>query len=154
MTSQTVPVERDIEALIAFVESRQAEPHSFGRHANDCCSFALGAAKAATGHDRATKLKWKSEAQAMKVIAGFGSLEAAIDHYFQRIAPAQAMRGDFAGVPDPALGIHPMVVEGETLVAPSGTGLKRWRRSAMTVAWSITLPAPHPPAARSARAKR
>jgi hypothetical protein len=35
------------------------------------------------------------------VIKRFGSLEAAFDAHFERIPPAQAMRGDIAGVPDP-----------------------------------------------------
>lgn len=134
--------ERDIEALLAFIESRHYAPHAWGRDANDCAGFALAAVEAQTGEKRAQRIRWASRAEALRVIGRFGGLEAAFDRYFQRIDPIQAMRGDIAGVPDEAFGIHPMVVEGALLVSPGETGNRRAPRSAMVMAWSATLPQP------------
>jgi hypothetical protein len=139
---------RDVRALLAFINSRQNTPHEWGRDANDCVSFVLGAAKAQTGHDRATSVKWHDEKSGLKAIAKFGSLEAAFDRWFVRIPPSQAMRGDIGGVPDETFGIHPMIVEGTMLVGPADKGNKRLRRREMTVAWSAVLPPPRKKAAK------
>lgn len=132
-------MERDIKALIAFIDSRQNTPHEWGRDKNDCVSFPLQAVKAQTGKNRATALKWTDEKSGLKAIRKAGGIEAGFDRYFQRISPAQAMRGDIAGVPDERFGIHPMIVEGEMLVGPSLRGNKRLPRKVMTMAWSATL---------------
>ena len=133
---------RDVLALHRFIDSRQNTPHEWGRAANDCVSFVLDAVKAQTGEARASKLDWHDERSGLRVIKREGGLEAAFDRYFQRIPPALAHRGDIAGVPDPGLGIHPMIVEGETLVGPADRGNLRLPRRAMTIAWSAILPAP------------
>lgn len=133
---------RDIAALLSFIESRHATPHEWGRHKNDCVSFVLDAVKAETGHSRASKLTWHDEKSGLRVIKREGGLEKAFDRYFQRVPPAFAQRGDIAGVPDPDLGIHPMIVEGDALVGPDGKGNRRLPRKAMTIAWSAVLPAP------------
>lgn len=135
---------RDIEALIAFIESRQNVPYEWGRKKNDCVSFVLDAVKAQNGRGRASELKWSNQIGAVRVIKKFGTLEKAFDHYFQRIPPSMAMRGDIGGVPDEAFGIHPMIVEGDTLVGPGDKGNRRLPRKAMTTAWSATLPKPKP----------
>lgn len=133
---------RNVQALLAFINSRQNTPHEWGRDKNDCVSYVLGAAKAQTGHDRATSVKWKDEKSGLKAIAKFGSLEAAFDRWFQRIPIGQAMRGDIGGVPDERFGIHPMIVEGDMLVGPSDKGNKRLKRREMIAAWSAVLPTP------------
>lgn len=133
---------RNIAALLAFIDARQNRPHAWGNDANDCVAFALGAVEAQTGERRAAQLQWKTRADAVRVIRRFGSLEAAFDAHFQRISPAMALRGDIAGVPDGAFGIHPMIVEGELLVSPGDKGNRRAPRRAMTCAWSAVLPAP------------
>lgn len=135
-------VERDLDALLEFIDSRQNVPHEWGRTKNDCVSYAFAAAKAQTGHDRATSVKWSDEKSGLRAIAKVGGLEAGFDRWFQRIIPSQAKRGDIAGVPDETFGIHPMIVEGETLVGPGDKGNKRVPRKAMTVAWSAVLPPP------------
>jgi hypothetical protein len=127
---------RDIPALIAFVESRHAIPHAWGRENNDCAGYALAAVEAETGVRVARALKWRDRASALRVIARFGSLEAAFDAHFERVAPALAKRGDIAGIPDEEFGIHPMIVEGTTLVGPGEQGNRRQPRAAMTLAWS------------------
>lgn len=126
---------RDIAAMIAFIDSRQTMPYIWGE--NDCVSFAAGAVKAATGKDYLKRLRWSSKAGAFRVLKRVGGIEAALDQRFKRIAPSMAKRGDIAGVPDDALGIHPMIVEGEKLVSPGDEGNRRAPRRAMTVAWSI-----------------
>lgn len=127
---------RDLAALIAFLDSRHAVPHAWGRRANDCAGFALAAVEAQTGVDPAPGVTWSSRAGALRIIRRFGSLEAAFDAHFERIAPAMAMRGDIAAVPDEQFGIHPMIVEGVQLVAPGDFGNRRAPRSAMVCAWS------------------
>lgn len=144
---------RDVAALVAFIESRQQVPHAIGRQANDCVAFALDAAKAQTGKARAASLKWATRAEGLRIIARFGSLEAAFDHYFERVPPAHAHRGDIAGVADDALGIHPMIVEGDLLVGPGGKGNRRLKRAAMIMAWSATRPQPLTDKQRTAPAK-
>jgi hypothetical protein len=131
-------VKRNFSALVAFINSRQNTPHEWGRKANDCAGFALDAVKAMTGKGRAASLKWSSRAAGLRVIKRFGSLEAAFDHYFVRIPPSLAHRGDIGGVPDETFGIHPMIVEGTKLVGPGDNGNRRQPRAAMTVAWSAT----------------
>lgn len=133
-------MQRNVKALIEFVDSRQNRPHEWGRKKNDCVSFVLGAVKAQTGHDRATAFKWTDEKSALKSLKKAGGIEKAFDRWFTRISPAQAMRGDIAGVPDERFGIHPLIVEGEMLVGPGDKGNKRLKRREMTVAWSIKKP--------------
>jgi hypothetical protein len=135
-------VDRNVKALLAFINERQNRPHEWGRNANDCASYVLLAAKAQTGHDRATSIKWTDEKSGLKAIKKAGGLEKAFDRWFVRIPPAQAMRGDIAGVPDERFGIHPMIVEGLTLVGPGDKGNTRLKRQAMTMAWSVTMKKP------------
>jgi hypothetical protein len=45
-------MQRDINALIAFIESRHDTPHEWGRDKNDCVGFVLDAVKAQTGERR------------------------------------------------------------------------------------------------------
>lgn len=133
-------MDRNIKALVEFIDSRQNRPHEWGRKANDCVSFVLGAVKAQTGHDRATVFRWTDEKSGLKALKKAGGIEKAFDRWFTRIPLAQAMRGDIAGIPDDRLGIHPMIVEGETLVGPGDKGNKRLKRREMTAAWSIKKP--------------
>lgn len=127
---------RDISALIAFIDSRQKVPHKWGRDNNDCVGFCLAAIEAQTGQRIAPSLEWKTGRGAVGVLGRLGGLEAAIDKYLTRIPPALAKRGDIGGVADETFGIHPVVVEGETLVGPSDHGNRRLKRRAMITAWS------------------
>jgi len=139
MAGGKAALQRDIAALLTFIESRQRSPHAWGREANDCCSFPIQAVEAMTGRNPCGRLTWTTRSGALRVIKRSGGLEKAIDRYFVRIAPARAMRGDIAGVADAKFGLHPMIVEGETLVGPDGKGNRRLPRRAMVVAWSATL---------------
>lgn len=134
------PLKRDVHALIAFIDSRQSEPHRIGRDANDCVGYALDCAEAQTGVRIAAELTWSTRAEGLRIMRSYGSLEAAFDAHFERVPPAQAMRGDIAGVPDELFGIHPMIVEGARLVGPGDRGNRRLPRGAMTCAWSAVRP--------------
>jgi hypothetical protein len=130
-------MKRDVHALIAYLSERANMPHEYGRNGNDCISFPAGAVKAQTGKDPASGLKWKSHASAMSLLHKLGGMEAVLDARFERIPPAQAMRGDIGIIPDPELGVHPVIVEGLTVCLPGEHGLRRHPRKAMTAAWSI-----------------
>ncbi len=127
---------RDIPALIALLEARQARGFRW-RFPRDCVSFAAACVEAQTGRDPLADVpRWRTRSEALAVAEFAGGLEHALDARFNRIAPAMAQRGDIAGLPDPLLGVRLMVVEGDTLVGPGGRGLERLPRSAMTMAWS------------------
>jgi hypothetical protein len=130
-------MKRNIPALIAFLDSRQSVPHAIGREANDCVSFALAAAEAQLGIPMLPELRWNSRSAALRLLKRFGSLEAAFDAHFERVAPAFAKRGDIAGVEDADFGIHPMIVEGSLLVCPGDRGNRRGPRSMMVCAWDV-----------------
>lgn len=130
-------MKRDAQALVRLVDSRQQVPYAWGRDANDCIAFVLAAIEAQTGERVAPDIHWTSRSGALRVIHAFGSIEAALDTYLERIAPAHAHRGDVGGVLDAEFGIHPMIIEGTTLVAPGDRGNRRAKRSAMICAWSI-----------------
>lgn len=127
---------RDFDALHSFIDARQAAPHAWGRLANDCVGYALGAVEAQTGVIVAPDVQWSTREEALRTIGTFGSLEQAFDGHFERVATALAQRGDIAGVCDDEFGIHPMIVEGGTLVGPGERGNRRLPRSAMIIAWS------------------
>jgi hypothetical protein len=131
---------RNVEALLAFLAERSAMPHAIGRERNDCASFAIEAAFVQTGHDAFAGLSWTTLREGLRLLEREGGVEAALDMRFARITPAIAQRGDFAGVPDPEFGLHPMIVEGDTLVAPGARGLKRAPRRRMVAAWRVTEP--------------
>lgn len=128
---------RNVEALTAFIDSRQQTPYAWGREHNDCIGFALGAVEVQLGAPVLRKFKWASQTGALKLLTKLGGVEAAFDAHFDRVPPSLAKRGDIAGVPDPELGMHPMIVEGDLLVCPGEIGNKRAKRSAMVCAWNI-----------------
>jgi hypothetical protein len=150
------PLPRDVAALIAFLDSRHQVPHAWGRPANDCVGFCLDAVEALTGVAVAPELQWTSRASALRVLRVYGTLEAAFDAHFERVAPAFAHRGDIGFAP-PAVTLsgapatsgpfafHPVIVEGPTLVGPGETGLRRLPRTAMVTAWSAVRQKAAPP---------
>ena len=127
---------RDHEALHAFIDARQAQPYAWGREANDCVGYVLGAVEAQTGIAAAAAAPWSNQREALRALARIGGIEAGFDAYFDRVPPALARRGDIAGVIDQKLRLHVLVVEGATLVGPGETGNTRLPRSAMVMAWS------------------
>lgn len=148
-------MERDIQALVAFIESRHAIAH-VDDGSNDCISFAAGAVEAVTG-GKVQPLKgkrWNSLKAGLALLKKEGGVEAALDKRFVRVAPAHAHRGDLAGVVDPVLGMHPAVVEGATLVGPGPSGNVRLPRSEMVAAWDVTRSPAKPKAKSKKKAAR
>jgi hypothetical protein len=133
-------MERNLEAMLDAIEQRTSTPFAWGSDGNDCVSFAAAIVKAQTGVNRLGDLRWSSESAARRLLKRLGGLEKAMDARLRRIAPAEAMRGDIAGVEDAELGLRLMIVEGPTLVGPSTKGLRRLPRAAMSAAWSAVEP--------------
>jgi hypothetical protein len=127
---------RNFGALVAFIDARHGTPHRWGRDANDCVAFVLGAVEAQTGIPPAADLDWSNRAEGLRLIKRLGGLEAAFDARFVRISPGLAQRGDIAGVAIGDFGVHPMIVDGTTLIGPGDKGNKRLPRAAMVMAWS------------------
>jgi hypothetical protein len=132
-------IARDPEALIAFLEERQATPFAWGRTANDCVGFALEAVRRQTGRRLLPGVHWTTKRGADRVIRRLGGLEAAVDARLPSIAPAMAQRGDVAAVADDRFGVALVIVEGATLVGPGTRGTRRLPRAAMIKAWSIDV---------------
>lgn len=130
---------RDYDALGRYLAERRTMPFAWGRKANDCVSFAGGAAFAQTGKDWLTGLRWSSQRQAIGLLTRLGGLDVAISARLPEIAPAHAHRGDIAGVAcdDMPGGIRLMVIVGELLVGPGERGGEFQARAAMIRAWSI-----------------
>lgn len=129
---------RNIAALIDYLDTRLTMPFVWGRSANDCVSFGIGAIVAQTGRDPlpADFGDWADEREAVRLLTAKGGMAAAVAGVLRPIAPALAMRGDIAGIADPRLGLALMVIEGGSLVGPGTAGSERLPRSAMTMAWS------------------
>jgi len=132
-------MQRDYQALDRFIAERRVMPFAWGRAANDCVSFAAGAAIAQTGTDPLKGLRWASRAGALKLLTRLGGLDVAISSRLAEVAPAQAHRGDIAGVPSADLpgDVRLMVIVGELLVGPGEHGTEFAPRSAMLRAWSL-----------------
>lgn len=125
---------RNVEALIAFIASREAVPFSWAD--NHCVGFAAAAVRAQTGRDPMRGIRITTERGAAQSLSRRGGMAAAVSSRLRPIAPAMAMRGDIAGVADARFGLRLMVVEGDTLVAPGPRGNRRAPRSAMVRAWA------------------
>lgn len=130
-------MDRNSTALVEIIEARSRR--AFRWHSGrDCVSFAGACVAAQTGYDPLADLpRWRTRAEGLAIATELGGLEAAVDARLgDRVAPALALRGDVAGLPDRLFGVRLMIVEGETLVGPGRRGLERLPRSAMTIAWS------------------
>ena len=132
---------RDIDALYRFIAEREAVPFTWGRRANDCVSFAIGAAMAQGAADPlagtlvdGAPIDWTDEASADVAIEAVGGLQTAFDARFASIAPAMAQRGDIGAVTAGNRMIL-VVIEGDMVVGPGPTGLHRLPRRAVAMAW-------------------
>lgn len=120
-------------ALVAYLDSKVAEPHDFD--GNCCVRFVLGAVEAQFGRAPELPVGWRTQGGAKRAIAKLGGIEATADRLFRRIAPAQAAFGDIAGVIDHEGNFHVMLVEGQTLCSPGERKLDRIPRREMIAAW-------------------
>ena len=128
---------RDLNALMAFMQAKHALPFDWGRHRNDCVSYALGAIEAQTGRRLLRRRNWHDEATAAEVIADMGGLARSVTRRLRCIAPAAALRGDIGAVAHPTFGLALVVIEGATLAGPGPRGTRRLPRSMLLRAWSI-----------------
>ncbi|MCU0946818.1 MAG: hypothetical protein MUF47_00990 [Porphyrobacter sp.] len=128
---------RDLQALLAMIEARQARPFRWGT--NDCVRYAGAGVAAQTGRDPLADVpRWNNRREALAITEQMGGLIAALDARFERIPLAFAQRGDIAGIEHRLFGVGLMIIEGQTLVGPGRRGNQRLRRDAMQMAWSAT----------------
>jgi hypothetical protein len=130
---------RDHAAWHAYIVSVLGRRFRWGSH--DCVRYGFKAARALTGRDLAAELgvTWSNEATARQVIAGLGGIAKGMDRILPRTPCALAHRGDLGLVEDPAgHGQTLVVIEGELVSAPGRTGLQRWPRRALLLAWSLS----------------
>lgn len=130
---------RDHSAACAFIDARMRAPFAWWR--NDCVTFAARAARAQTRIDYLKRLglKWSDARTAAAALASRGGLEAAVDGFLPRIAPAMAHRGDIGLVRGLEGRDSLVVIEGDLVVGPGLMGLVRLPRAALAAAWSIDL---------------
>jgi hypothetical protein len=85
-------------ALDRVIAAHQQQPFAWGT--SDCLHFALDVAAALTGFDprAADPPVYNSRNEAMTVLRerGFDTIEQMLNHYFLKIHPAWAHRGDIA----------------------------------------------------------
>ncbi len=123
--------------LLDFIASRRAEPFAWG--ANDCCTFANGAALAVTGENVMEGVRPYSTALGAAralVEAGCRSFEELVDRLLPVVPVGLAKRGDLALIEKDGNGLL-MVVEGETLVGPDTSGVMRLPRARAVKAWRV-----------------
>lgn len=127
---------RDLEALHRFLAARQTMPFAWGDRANDCVSFTAAAIAAQGGEDLVADLHWTTEDEAYAALGEAGGIEEAVSSRLSEISPALAKRGDVGVI---AAGNHRIltIVEGDTLVGPGPTGLRRLPRRLLLRAWGI-----------------
>lgn len=116
--------------LAEYITSNLKTEFEWG--AFDCCLFAAGWVREATGEDPLEGLpKWKTERQALRVIKSVGGLESALDARFTRINPNLAKDGDLALYKGSVC-----VFSGPHIVGPSQSGLQFINRMEAECAWS------------------
>ena len=128
---------RDLDGLFAFLNERAATPFAWGRRANDCVAFAIGAVEAQGLRARVGQVTWRTPAGAVRAVKRQGGIVTAMDARFARVPIALAKRGDVAAMPDDRFGARLMVVEGVTLVGPGEAGVVREARASALIAWDI-----------------
>ena len=134
---------RDHEALTVYLDGRLTMPFTWGRRANDCVSFGLGAVKAQTGRDLVRELRragfdvdWNTAIGAARVLRRLGGIAAAFDRVLPVIETGAALRGDL-GLVEGEAGRLLVVVEGATVVGPGPAHAVRFPRSPLIRAWSL-----------------
>ncbi len=127
---------RDLLALHRYLAERANMPFEWGHDKNDCASFAAGAITAQTGEPFDLGGAWSTAAEAARVIADRGGMEAAVDALLDPVPAGMAKRGDLAmvaGEHRPLL----MIVEGDMLVGPGELRAERLPRTLGLKFWSI-----------------
>ena len=124
------------EALRALVSARLAEPFAWGR--NDCCLWAADAVLATTGTDHAAGLRgtYSTAAEAVRVVAELGGMEAIGARAGEAIPPMMAAEGD----------VGLLTIDGRDMLAvccgpgwlaPSALGLALHQLDMARAAWRV-----------------
>lgn len=129
---------RDCQALIAFIESREAWTFGYGpgSRVHDCARFCDAGTEALTGVRPLAGFagRWTTPLGAARVIARHGGLADAVSEVMTRVAPTLARRGDVGLTVAGGL----VLIEGDLLVGPAASrGLERLSRAELTHAWTV-----------------
>lgn len=116
--------------LADYITRHLRVPFCFGKH--DCCTFAGGWARQATGVDYLAEVgTWSTGLEAARKIRQAGGLEAILDSRFKRVEPSMAKDGDLA-----LSGGRLCIFTGEHIVGPGETELIFTDRMEAQCAWS------------------
>lgn len=120
--------------LVDYLDQHADVKFEWGK--NDCVLFAARWVEKVKGVDPLAKLpKWTNEQQARRVIAKFGSLEAAVTAALGEPVP-YGREGDLALLPEGQGGVA--VVSGQHLAALSENGLEFAHKSCAVRFWRVT----------------
>jgi hypothetical protein len=122
--------------LFAVIEAHKSRPFVWGE--SDCCLFVARCIDAMTDNALAYLIRerYHDETSALRFIAEYGSLAAAVSRYLGDPVPRRAVRGDavlFDGGEGDAVGI----CMGAKVVAMGPTGLRYVPRSEIKAVWPV-----------------
>ena len=135
---------RDYDAVAPYLELRERMPFGWnGRdpRVQECLRFVMDGVQAQTGVDPIPEIRgrYRDQAEAEAIIAGYGSLRKLVRAHLKGVRPAFARRGDVGMVRGP-LGQTLGLIEGEHVVCLAGpegaAGYVRFPRSDLVAAWS------------------
>lgn len=129
---------RDYQALIAFIESREAWTFGYGPGplTHDCARFCDAGTLALTGVRPLSRFagRWTTPMGAARMIARLGGLALAASEFMAPVAPTLARRGDVGLTAAGGL----VLIEGDLVVGPAAArGLERLPRAEVTHAWTV-----------------
>lgn len=128
---------RDGNALAAYLEERETWAFGYGGDdfTHDCARFASGGVQAVTGVDPLARFtsRWTSYRGSLRVIRAHGGMASAVSEVMRTIDPLRAQRGDVGMTAEGAL----VLIEGQTVVGVTSSGLARLPRAALVQAWTV-----------------
>lgn len=121
-----------------FTVADEHQGRSFEWGVNDCCLFVARCVDAMTDSDLEAQIlsRYSDEASALRFIAEYGSLQAAVSHYLGEPVTRSPQRGDAClihGGEDYALGI----CLGGVIAAMGPTGLRHLPLSEVIKVWPL-----------------
>lgn len=124
------------DSLRALVSARLAVPFAWGR--NDCCLWAADAVLATTGTDHAAGIRgtYSTAAEAVRVVAELGGMEAIGARAGAAIPPLMAAEGDIGLIDADGRGML-AVCAGQGWLAPAALGLALYPLDAARMAWRV-----------------
>ncbi|WP_428149699.1 DUF6950 family protein [Brevundimonas sp.] len=132
-----VVVGRDGNALASYLEERESWAFGYGGGdlTHDCARCASGGVKAVTGVDPLARFtsQWTSYRGSVRVLRAHGGMAAAVSEVMRAIDALRAQRGDVGMTAEGAL----VLIEGQSVVGVTSSGLLRLPRAALLQAWSV-----------------